>query len=253
MRRSIVTGVLLALVPVSLMAAAASAATTTTTTTTTSSTTTTVPLVCSGTTLPVTGTTLQPPPGCVPVLTTTTTSSTTTSSLPSAVTTVPEGCALPPTAQAVFVGTVQSVDEVSAVFAVEQVRAGSLEGYATDNVVRVRYGTDVKYLQKGSRYIVGAAPDGISLKLSSTVRDSAELFGGAEVAGSNRKCPVFEAAARTLHTDGSAIRTGIFVQLADQPWRLALALVAPPALVIGGLVALVWLRRGARPRRRSGR
>lgn len=253
MRRTFVTGMLLAFVALGIAGTAASAATTSTTSTTSSTTTTTVPIVCSGTTLPVTEPTVTLPPGCVPVLTTTTTTSTTTTTLPSAVTTVPEGCALPPTAQAVFVGTVDSTDEVSATFTVEQIRAGSLEGYATDGSVRVRYGTDVKYLDKGARYIVGTAPDQISLKLSSTVRDSAELFGGAEVAGSNKKCPQFEAAARTLHIDGSAINTGIFVQLAAQPWRLALAFVAPPAMVVAGLVALVGLRRGARPRGRTRR
>jgi len=247
MRRSFLSGSLIALIPIAVGAAAVSAAGTTTTST---SSTTTVPIVCSGTTLPITSSTLTLPPGCVPVLTTTTTSSTTTSSLPSAVTTVPEGCALPPVAQAVFVGRVESTDKVSAVFTVEQIRAGSLEGYATDNTVKVRYGTDVKYLDRGTSYIVGVAPDAISLKLSSTVRDSAELFGGAEVVGSNKKCPEFEAAARTLHVDGTSVNTGLFVQLARQPLRLALALLAPPVLVLAGLVALVWVRRGARPRMR---
>ena len=247
MRRAVFTGLLLALAPVGLTIGAVSAVSATTTTSTT---TTTVPLVCSGTTLPTTGTTLQPPPGCVPILTTTSTTTTTTTSLPSAVTTVPEGCALPPVAQAVFVGRVASMDEVAAVFDIEQVRAGSLEGYATGETVKVRYGTDVKYLKKGARYIVGAAPDQISLKLSSTVRDSADLFGGAEVAGSNKKCPQFEAAARTLHIDGSAVDTGILVQLAEQPLRLVVALVAPPIMVIAALVALVWVRRGTRPQLR---
>ena len=236
----------MAAAPIALSVAAVSAATTTTSSTTT--TTTTVPLVCSGTTLPSTGTTLVPPPGCVPVLTTTTTSSTTTSSLPSAVTTVPEGCALPPVAQAVFIGTIESVDNVSAVYRVEQLRAGSLEGYESGGTVKVRYGSDVRHLRKGSRYIVGTAPDQISLKLASTVRDPADLFGGAEVAGSNRQCPRFEAAARTLHIDGSSIDTGLFARLTDQPWRLALALVAPPVMVVAALVALVWLRRGTRIR-----
>jgi hypothetical protein len=187
----------------------------------------------------------------LPVLLTTT--STTTTTLPSAVTTVPEGCALPPTAQAVFVGKVLSVDPVSAVFEVSQMRAGSLEGYLAENKVEVRYGSDVKYLKTGTTYIVGANPDAVSLKLSSTVRDSAELFGGAEVVGSNKKCPTFEAAARTLHTDGSAISTSILGKLLEQPWRLAIALVLPPVLVVMGLVALVWLRRGTRPTKRPQR
>jgi hypothetical protein len=216
----------------------------------TTTTTSTVPVLCppstdsAATTVPVTGCAL-------PILPTTT--STTTTTLPSAVTTVPEGCALPPTAQAVFVGKVLSVDPVSAVFEVSQMRAGSLEGYLAENKVEVRYGSDVKYLKTGTTYIVGANPDAVSLKLSSTVRDSAELFGGAEVVGSNKKCPTFEAAARTLHTDGSAISTSILGKLLEQPWRLAIALVLPPVLVVMGLVALVWLRRGTRPTKRPQR
>lgn len=166
---------------------------------------------------------------------------------------MPEGCALPPTAQSVFVGKVLSVDPVSAVFEVWQMRAGSLEGYLAENKVEVRYGADVKYLKTGSSYIVGANPDAVTLKLSSTVRDSAELFGGAEIVGSNKKCPVFEAAARTLHTDGSAISTSILGTLFEQPWRIALALVLPPALVLMGLVGLVWLRRGTKPAKRPAK
>jgi len=216
----------------------------------TTTTTSTVPVLCPpstdsvATTVPVTGCAL-------PILPTTT--STTTTTLPSAVTTVPEGCALPPTAQAVFVGKVLSVDPVSAVFEVTQMRAGSLKGYLAENKVEVRYGSDVKYLKTGTTYIVGANPDAVSLKLSSTVRDSAELFGGAEVVGSNKKCPTFEAAARTLHTDGSAISTSILGKLLEQPWRLAIALVLPPVLVVMGLVALVWLRRGTKPTKRPQR
>ena len=181
----------------------------------------------------------------IPVLTTTT--STTTSSLPSAVTTVPEGCALPPSAQAVFVGMVTAKDVATATFDVQQVRSGTLDGYmGAGNTVTVRYGRDVKYLNKGDSYIVGVELDQVTLKLASTVRDSAELFGGAEVAGSNTKCRAFEAAARTLHIDGTAINSGLFVKLFEQPWRILVAFVVPPVLVFFGLVGLVWLKRGTR-------
>lgn len=174
----------------------------------------------------------------------TTTSTTTT--VPSAVTTVPEGCALPPVAQAVFVGSIASLDPVAAVFTVSQVRAGTLEGYINANSVEVRYGRDVKYLKKDKTYIVGVALDSVTLKLSSTIRDSNELFGGAEVVGSNVQCPKFEAAARTLHSDGTSINSGLFVTLFDQPVRLFAALVLPTLLVFLALLALVWFRRGMR-------
>lgn len=243
MRRSLFALPLLAVAFIAVSPIAASGATTTTTSS--------VPVLCPPSSDP--SVTTIPVVGCVAPLVTTTTSSTTTTTLPSAVTTVPEGCALPPTAQAVFVGKVLSVDPVSAVFEVLQMRAGSLEGYLAENKVEVRYGSDVKYLKTGSSYIVGANPDAITLKLSSTVRDSAELFGGAEVVGSNKKCPEFEAAARTLHTDGSAISTSILGKLLEQPWRIAIALVLPPLLVVMGLVGLVWLRRGTKPTKSKAR
>jgi hypothetical protein len=178
--------------------------------------------------------------------TSSTTTSSTTTSVPTAVTTVPEGCALPPVAQAVFIGTVSSLDPVSAVFTVTQVRAGSLDGYINSNSVEVRYGRDVKYLHKNTTYIVGVALDSVTSKLSSTIRDSNELFGGAEVVGSNTRCPKFEAAARTLHSDGSSINSGLFVTIFDQPMRIVAALVLPTLLVFLALLALVWFRRGMR-------
>lgn len=177
---------------------------------------------------------------------TTSTTTSTTTTVPTAVTTVPEGCALPPVAQAVFVGTIASLDPVAAVFTVTQVRAGTLDGYINADSLEVRYGRDVKYLKKGKTYIVGVALDSVTSKLSSTIRDSNELFGGAEVAGSNVRCPKFEAAARTLHSDGTSIDSGLFVTILDQPLRLLAALVLPTLLVFLALLALVWFRRGMR-------
>jgi hypothetical protein len=177
---------------------------------------------------------------------TTTSTTSTTTTVPTAVTTVPEGCALPLVAQAVFIGAVASLDPVAAVITVTQVRAGTLDGYINGNSVEVRYGRDVKYLKKNKTYIVGVALDSVTLKLSSTIRDSNELFGGAEVAGSNVRCPKFEAAARTLHRDGTSIDSGLFVTIFDQPVRLLAALVLPTLLVFLALLALVWFRRGMR-------
>lgn len=188
------------------------------------------------------GTPSTPTPTTVAPLPTTT--STTTTTLPSAVTTVPQGCALPPQALAVFVGQIISTDPVSAVFSVVQIRAGSLEGYQEGTTVQVRYGSDAKYLTVGETYLVGVAPDPVSSRLSSSIRDSAELFGGAEIAGSNTQCPEFEQAARTLTLDGREISAGLFSQFFDQPWRLALAIVLPPLLVVLALFGLVWFRRG---------
>jgi len=256
MRRSLSVSAVVASLLV-LMAAplASSAATTTTSSVPSGPTSSTVAplLLCSATTTIATvpGATAAPVAPCslgVDITTTTTT----TTTLPSAVTTVPEGCALPPTAQAVFIGTLTKKDLTSAVFRVTQVRAGSLDGYiTTQNTVTIRYGNDVKYLDVGTAYIVGVKQDVVSLKLASSVRDVAELFGGAEVAGSNTKCPEFEDPARTLNMDGSAIPAGIFTKFFDQPWRLVLVVVVPPVVVLAGLVGLVSLKRGSRRQPRT--
>lgn len=212
--------------------------------TTTTSPSTTIPVLCppagdpSVTTVPIVG--------CVNPVVTTTTTSTTTTTLPIAATTVPEGCALPPVAQAVFKGTLQSVDPVSAVFRIDQLRAGSLDGFAANNTVEVRYGSDAKYLTVGSTYLVGVEQDSVTLRLTSTLRDQPELFGAAEVAGTQNKCPEFEAAARTLNVDGTNIPTGLLDKLFEDPWKIAMAVLLPPVLVLVALVALVWFRRGVK-------
>ena len=195
-----------------------------------------------------TTTTTQAPAATISTTSTSTSSTTTstTTTVPTAVTTVPEGCALPPVAQAVFVGTVASLDPVAAVFTVTQVRAGTLDGYINADSLEVRYGRDVKYLKKNKTYIVGVALDSVTLKLSSTVRDSNELFGGAEIVGSNTRCPKFDASARTLHVNGTSIDSGLFVTVFDQPVRLIATLVLPTLLVFLALLALVWFRRGMR-------
>lgn len=212
--------------------------------TTTTSPSTTIPVLCppagdpSVTTVPIVG--------CVNPVVTTTTTTTTTTTLPIAATTVPEGCALPPVAQAVFKGTLQSVDPVSAVFRIDQLRAGSLDGFAVNNTVEVRYGSDAKYLTVGSTYLVGVEQDSVTLRLTSTLRDQPELFGAAEVAGTQNKCPEFEAAARTLNVDGTTIPTGLLDKLFEDPWKIAMAVLLPPVLVLVALVALVWFRRGVK-------
>ena len=221
MRRTVLTSSLVVfLLWLGAPAFTASAATTTTSTS--------LPVLCPPSGDPTVST--VPVLGCInPALTTTTsTTSTTTTTVPSAVTTVPEGCALPPVAQAVFVGSVQQSDPVSAIFLVSQVRAGSLDGYiSTANTVEVRYGGDVKYLDTGASYIVGVAINQTTGKLASTVRDSAEIFGVPEAIGSNIQCPRFEAAARTINVDGSSIDSGLFVNFFDKP----LLLLALRALV----------------------
>lgn len=178
--------------------------------------------------------------------TTTTVVDATSTTLPSAATTIPQGCPPAPNAIAVFVGTLRERDDISGTFTVTQIRAGSLEGYATGDVVRVRYGTDVKFLNNGEQYLVGVTTDAASLVLSSSVRPSADLFGGAAVAGAvngGQDCPTFEDPARTLHVDGRSVDSGVFTSFFAAQSRLLIALVVPPLFVLAGLVALVLWKR----------
>lgn len=171
---------------------------------------------------------------------------TTTTTLPSAATTIPPGCPVPQEASVVFVGTVTDIDVATATFAITQVRYGTLENVVVGANVNVRYGADVKYLDVDETYLVAALIDPASLTLSSTVRDTPELFGGAAVVSAieQGRCPDLEDAVRTLYPDGSSIDSGVFTPLFDSTWRIVVAIVVPAILGFVLLLALVWIKRG---------
>ena len=101
--------------------------------------------------------------------------------VPSAVTTLPEGCAPAVEPQIVFVGTVLRVSGTVAVYRVEQVRAGADLG----GELGVEYGSDAQFLSSGATYLVGAESDAQTGVLSSKVREERPLFGGDAVLGEN--------------------------------------------------------------------
>ena len=68
---------------------------------------------------------------------------------------VPTACSNPPPPVAVFVGTLAAADSTTARFAVQQIRAGSLDGYAVNTIVDVRYNDDIRFLRTGQQYLVG--------------------------------------------------------------------------------------------------
>ena len=63
---------------------------------------------------------------------------------------------------------------------------GSLDGYAVDTIVDVRYDDDIRFLRPGQEYLVGAVPDPVRGGLRSKVRLAAPLFGGDAVIGVER-------------------------------------------------------------------
>jgi hypothetical protein len=160
---------------------------------------------------------------------------------------IPEGCPEPPVASVVFVGRVIAKDFRVARFQIDQVRAGTTVGYALGNLIDVRYGSDVEFLNTDDVYLVGAVPQGVDLALTSKVREAKPLLGGNAVVGLTEKsseCPKIEDPVRTFHPDGSAIDASMFKGLASKKKQIALAFGKPILAVVGivlGLVLIRWL------------
>ena len=158
---------------------------------------------------------------------------------------VPPGCNTPPAPVAVFVGTLAAADATTARFAVQQIRAGSLDGYAANTIVDVRYNDDVRFLHTGRQYLVGAIPDPILGVLTSKVRVAAPLFGGDAVIGvddNNIRCPRVEDGVKTLLTDGTDVDTGVLAPLKTAKRSVAKAIVKPLGIAFGVLLVLVSVK-----------
>ena len=158
---------------------------------------------------------------------------------------IPEGCPEPPVASVVFVGRVIAKDFRVARFQIDQVRAGTTVGYALGNLIDVRYGNDVEFLNTDQVYLVGAVPQGVDLALTSKVREAKPLLGGNAVVGLTEKsseCPRIEDPVRTFHPDGSAIDASMFKGLTTKKQQIALAFVKPMLAVLGIVLALVLIR-----------
>jgi hypothetical protein len=158
---------------------------------------------------------------------------------------VPSGCPVLPTPVAVFVGTVAAADTTTARFAVQQIRAGSLDGYAVDTIVDVRFDDDIRFLHTGQQYLVGAAPDPVTHVLHSKVRLPAPLFGGDAVIGvddSDVRCPRVEDGVKTLMVDGSEVDTGVLTPLKTAKRSVAKAFLKPLGVAFIVLVVLASMK-----------
>jgi hypothetical protein len=158
---------------------------------------------------------------------------------------VPAACNNPPAPIAVFVGTLAAADATTARFAVEQIRAGSLDGYAVNTIVDVRYNDDIRFLHTGEQYLVGARPDPLLNVLSSKVRLPAPLFGGDAVIGvddTDIRCPRVEDGVKTLLADGTDVDTGVLAPLKTAKRSLVRAVLKPLGIAFGILVLLVSLK-----------
>lgn len=155
-------------------------------------------------------------------------------------TTLPPGCPEPPVAAAVFLGEVIASDARTARFRVDQVRAGSLEGWQVGGLVDVDFFDDTRYLDRGETYLVGVGADPETRRLTSKVSEAAPMFGGNQVVGVNdsASCPAQQDPLRTVHPDGSSVESGILHPLASDKKGLARALLLPAAWVFLALVVL---------------
>jgi hypothetical protein len=164
---------------------------------------------------------------------------------PGALIPVPSGCVAPPTATAVFVGTLVARATNEARFEVDQIKAGSLASFASGAIVDVRYDESIFYtLEVGSSYLVGAAPDATGA-LASKVREPKPLFGGDGVIGANDsdvQCPLIEDPVRTLRADGTEIDVGMLTPLTRNKAVLLSAVARPFAVGFGVLLLLTAIK-----------
>jgi len=173
---------------------------------------------------------------------------TTTLINPAATTTIPEGCFAQIIPQVVFVGKVENVSDASVSFSIQKTISGDASAYVSvDGRVEVQYGTDGKFLDTGSAYIVGAVTDPFSPILVSKVRpETATLSGAIVQTNTGDACPSFEDAVITLREDGTSVNTGVFRPLLKNKVLIALVLLASVAIAFGGLTTVVIMQRTKR-------
>jgi hypothetical protein len=138
-----------------------------------------------------------------------------------------------------------AADTTTGRFAVQQVRAGTLDGYAVDTIVDIRYDDDIRFLHPGEQYLVGAVPDPQLGVLRSKVRVPAPLFGGDAVIGVNDTdlhCPRVEDAVKTLLVDGRGVDTGVLAPLNTAKKSLLKAVVRPFGVAFAILLVLASIK-----------
>ncbi len=144
-----------------------------------------------------------------------------------------------------FVGTLSDSDATTGRFAVQQIRAGSLDGYAVETIVDVRFDDDIRFLRTGQQYLVGAIPDPITGVLRSKVRLPAPLFGGDAVIGvddTDLRCPRVEDGVKTLLVDGTEVDTGVLAPLKTAKRSLLRAVLKPLGIAIAVLAVLATIK-----------
>jgi hypothetical protein len=168
-------------------------------------------------------------------------------------TTVPAGCEEPIVPAATFIGVVVArddqfaVDARSARFKVAELKQGSLEGYDVNGLVDIDFGSDYRYLDIGSAYLVAAEIDELTLRLTSRAKPEAVLFGGDQVVGIDDRsgviCPEQVNPIITLTATGESIDTGVFSPLFDAKRSALERILRPTIAALAGLALLVFAKR----------
>lgn len=146
-----------------------------------------------------------------------------------------------------FTGTMIGKDDVTQVvrFRIDQLRAGSVEPWAVNGLIDVRYGPDYRFLSNGEQYLIGARLDPAYGMPASTVRPAEPTFGGNDVVGVDDiavDCPTLDDPNRTLQVDGTSVDSGVLSLITDDRRLLLSTLAVPAAIVFAVLLALVLLR-----------
>ena len=160
---------------------------------------------------------------------------------------IPVGCPVPDQADAVFTGTMIGKDDITQVvrFRIDQLRAGSVDPWAINGLIDVRYGPDYRFLSTGEQYLIGTRLDPAFGVPVSTVRPPEPTFGGNDVVGVDDiavDCPALDDPTRTLQVDGTSIDSGVLSLITDDRRLLLATLAVPTAIVFAVLLALVLLR-----------
>jgi hypothetical protein len=160
---------------------------------------------------------------------------------------VPVGCPVPDPAAAVFTGTMIGKDDVTQVvrFRLDQLRAGSVEPWAVNGLIDVRYGPDYRFLGKGEQYLIGIGLDPVYGVPGSTVRPPEPTFGGNDVVGVDDlavDCPAIDDPVRTLNVDGTSVDSGVLSLMTDDRRLLLATWAVPTMIVFAVLLALVVIR-----------
>ena len=161
-------------------------------------------------------------------------------------TTVPVGWDPPVPPQAVFTARLVVADARTGRFQVDEVQAGSLEGYRVGGLVDVDFLDDTRYLEIGRDYLVAADVVPVTGRLHSKVKPTPQLFGGDQVVGVDDAtvvCPTYDDPIITRMIDGTPVETGLLTPLLEDKRDLLWSVAKPALIVVAVLIGLVLVKR----------